>query len=256
MHPQDSGAQTSQQPSPRATRRATPRTDSPSATQPASTRDAEQGELADLREQFPGFRIWREITGERVRFVARRARPGLNPHTIVTADIGELRAALHPSRNAGLVRFSPTTPSKIQIIEPTARAGSGTLRTPAGAMASDERSSAREGLAEPFCPDQSPTGPLPPTEGIARHLRTIAAELTAHGLTTHLTDSRAGLDLTATLSPSGKREAEIIIDEDGYAELRYWNPPDAQPAQVTATAIRALRAVTAAYELPKTEVAD
>jgi hypothetical protein len=113
MHPQDSGAQTSQQSSPQATRRATPRTDSPSATQPASTRDAEQGELADLREQFPGFRIWREITGERVRFVARRARPGLNPPTIVTADIGELRAALHPSRNAGLVRFSPTTPSKI-----------------------------------------------------------------------------------------------------------------------------------------------
>jgi hypothetical protein len=47
--------------------------------------------------------------------------------------------------------------------------------------------------------------------------------LTAHGLTTHLTDSRAGLDLTATLSPSGKREAEIIIDlcrPRGYAEGR------------------------------------
>ena len=94
--------------------------------------------------------------------------------------------------------------------------------------------------------DPSSADALTPAERIARNMRTIAAELTAHGLTTHLTDSRAGLDLTATLSPSGKREAEIIIDEDGYAELRYWNPPDAPPAQVTATAIRALQAVTSA----------
>jgi serine/threonine-protein kinase RsbW len=84
----------------------------------------------------------------------------------------------------------------------------------------------------------------------AERMREMAAELTAHGLTTHLTDSRAGLDLTATLSPSGKREAELIIDEDGYAELRYWNPPGTPPAQVTATAIRALHAVTAAPHGP------
>ena len=50
--------------------------------------------------------------------------------------------------------------------------------------------------------------------------------------------------MTATLSPSGKREAELIIDEDGYAELRYWNPPGTPPDQVTATALRALQAVT------------
>ena len=75
------------------------------------------------------------------------------------------------------------------------------------------------------------------------HMRAMAAELSAHGLTTHLTDARAGLDLTATLSPSGKREAEIIIDEDGYAELRYWNPPGTTPAEATATALRALSAV-------------
>jgi hypothetical protein len=35
----------------------------------------------------------------------------VNPHTIVTADIGELRAALKPSRDAGRVSFSSTTPS-------------------------------------------------------------------------------------------------------------------------------------------------
>jgi anti-sigma regulatory factor (Ser/Thr protein kinase) len=77
----------------------------------------------------------------------------------------------------------------------------------------------------------------------AERMRAMAAELTAHGLTTHLTDSRAGLDLTATLSPSGRREAELIIDEDGYAEIRYWNAPGTPPGQVTATALRALKAI-------------
>jgi hypothetical protein len=88
----------------------------------------------------------------------------------------------------------------------------------------------------------------PSTAAIAQYdaecMRTIEAALAASGLTTHLTDSRAGLDLTATLSPSGKREAEIIIDEDGFAELRYWNPPGTPPAEVTATALRVLKAVT------------
>jgi anti-sigma regulatory factor (Ser/Thr protein kinase) len=96
--------------------------------------------------------------------------------------------------------------------------------------------------------------PSTATSAIAQYdagrMRAMAADLTAHGLTTHLTDSRAGLDLTATLSPSGKREAELILDEDGYVELRYWNPPGTPPAQVTATAIRALHAVTAAPHGP------
>jgi serine/threonine-protein kinase RsbW len=78
----------------------------------------------------------------------------------------------------------------------------------------------------------------------AERMRAMAAQLTAHGLTTHLTDSRAGLDLTATLSPSGRREAELIIDEDGYAEIRYWNAPGTPADQVTATALRALNAIT------------
>jgi O-methyltransferase involved in polyketide biosynthesis len=73
--------------------------------------DAGPGELASLREEFPGFRIWRETTGERVRYVARSQRPGLNPHTVVTDDPAELRAALEPSRDTGLVPFSPATPN-------------------------------------------------------------------------------------------------------------------------------------------------
>lgn len=51
-------------------------------------------DLASLQQQFPGFRIWQEVTGERARLVAVRRQAGTSPHTVVTADAGELRAAL------------------------------------------------------------------------------------------------------------------------------------------------------------------
>jgi hypothetical protein len=50
--------------------------------------------LDEVREQFPQFRIWRETIPGRVRYVARSLSPGLNPHTVVTGDPAELRAAL------------------------------------------------------------------------------------------------------------------------------------------------------------------
>jgi hypothetical protein len=56
--------------------------------------------LPGLQEEFPAFRIWREHTCDRIRYIARSLQPGLNPHTVVTDDPGELRAALEPSRLA------------------------------------------------------------------------------------------------------------------------------------------------------------
>jgi hypothetical protein len=50
--------------------------------------------LARLREEFTGFRIWQETSGDRVRYVAQRAHPGVRPHTVVSADPDELRAVL------------------------------------------------------------------------------------------------------------------------------------------------------------------
>jgi hypothetical protein len=55
-------------------------------------------ELAELRDQFPGFRIWREARGEHSRLVAVRRQQGASPHTVVTADPAELRAALSRAR--------------------------------------------------------------------------------------------------------------------------------------------------------------
>jgi anti-sigma regulatory factor (Ser/Thr protein kinase) len=92
--------------------------------------------------------------------------------------------------------------------------------------------------------EASPPAPAGAAHYDTQDMHAIRAGLAACGLTTHLTDARAGLDLTATLRPTGKNDAEFWIDEDGYAELRYWNPPGTPPAQVTATAIRALQAVT------------
>jgi hypothetical protein len=85
---------------------------------------------------------------------------------------------------------------------------------------------------------------------VVRRMRAIEAEFAANGLTTHLTDARAGLDLSAVLSPSGTREAEIWVDENGRVEVRYWSPPGASAAQITATALRALRAITNAVPDP------
>jgi hypothetical protein len=51
-------------------------------------------DLAALQRDFPGFRIWQEATGERTRLVAVRRHQGLSPHTVVTAEANELRAAL------------------------------------------------------------------------------------------------------------------------------------------------------------------
>jgi hypothetical protein len=58
------------------------------------------GELDSLQREFPGFRIWREAAGKHARLVAVRRNLGTKPHTVVTADAEELRAALNGSLQA------------------------------------------------------------------------------------------------------------------------------------------------------------
>lgn len=50
--------------------------------------------LPVLQQQFPAFRIWREHMYGRPRYVARSQHLSLNPHTVITDDPDELRAAL------------------------------------------------------------------------------------------------------------------------------------------------------------------
>ena len=42
--------------------------------------------LKVIRRDFPHFRIWRELTGDRTRYIARRQQAVRGPHTVVTAD--------------------------------------------------------------------------------------------------------------------------------------------------------------------------
>lgn len=63
-------------------------------TGPAGNISGTRDQLPRLRNDYPAFHIWQETTGERVRYIARSVHPGTSPHTLVTADLGELRAVL------------------------------------------------------------------------------------------------------------------------------------------------------------------
>jgi len=65
-----------------------------------------RNELAVLRADYPGYKIWREVTPGRERYIARSRHFGLNPHTVVTADLSELRDALEPAGNPDLPAFT------------------------------------------------------------------------------------------------------------------------------------------------------
>jgi hypothetical protein len=47
-----------------------------------------------VQEEFPAYRIWREVIRGRSCYVACSRRIGVRPHTLVTPDLDELRAGL------------------------------------------------------------------------------------------------------------------------------------------------------------------
>jgi hypothetical protein len=68
---------------------------------PEDSPRAYEHDLADLQDDFPDYRIFTEVTGERVRLVAVRRHHGTSPHTVVAADAAELRAVLTGSVPTG-----------------------------------------------------------------------------------------------------------------------------------------------------------
>ena len=74
-------------------------------------------ELTALRDEFPGFRIWREIIGDRTRYIARSAHPGTSPHTVVTAELDELRTTLGEDggQQAVAVPFDTSAPNIARV---------------------------------------------------------------------------------------------------------------------------------------------
>jgi len=86
--------------------------------------------------------------------------------------------------------------------------------------------------------------PAPDPDSAAR-MDAVAAALTAAGLTAQVHVTRGVLDVTATWQPGEGKAAEVIVDDDGYVEVRYWNHPWATPEQTAAVIVRALAAITA-----------
>ena len=52
------------------------------------------GVLAALQADFPQFQIWPEVTLDRLRYISVSTRLDLNPHTVITGDLAELRVIL------------------------------------------------------------------------------------------------------------------------------------------------------------------
>ena len=69
---------------------------------------------------------------------------------------------------------------------------------------------------------------------ILRALTTVAA----------LNVTRETPDITARLPQPGGRDITIIIDDDGYIELRFWASPGATPSQTATTLTRAISVIT------------
>jgi hypothetical protein len=77
-------------------------------------------------------------------------------------------------------------------------------------------------------------------------MHATAAALATAGLDAKVHTTRGVLDITASLHQPGGRPVEVIVDEDGYAQISYWNAPGATPAQVAEGITAALAAITTA----------
>lgn len=72
----------------------------------------------------------------------------------------------------------------------------------------------------------------------------LVEALTAGGLHATLHATHGAFDITATLHQPGHRDIDVVIDEDGYVELRYWTDPAASSEQVVTLIFRALAAIS------------
>jgi len=80
-------------------------------------------------------------------------------------------------------------------------------------------------------------------EEALRRMIVLTGLLTASGLAACLNHTGGIPDITARLPGSGGKDIQVIIDDDGYIEIRYWASPQDTPEQITTTLIRMLRGI-------------
>jgi hypothetical protein len=98
------------------------------------------------------------------------------------------------------------------------------------------------GPAQPAVPPANPDQEDP--DEVMQRMLILTGLLTAAGLTAALNVTRETPDITARLPQPGGRDITIIIDDDGYIELRFWASPGTTPSQTTTTLTRAISAIT------------
>ena len=81
-------------------------------------------------------------------------------------------------------------------------------------------------------------------EKTAQRMHAIAAGLTAAGLDAQVHETRGVLDVTASWHRPGSKAIDLIVDEDHYIQLCWWNPDDDTPGQIVATIRRAIAAIS------------
>ncbi len=74
-------------------------TPAPASGSAGSGTPSVRDQLPGLRAEFPCFRIWHEDACDCALYMSRSLHLEINPHTVMTGDIGELRAALEPARH-------------------------------------------------------------------------------------------------------------------------------------------------------------
>jgi len=72
----------------------------------------------------------------------------------------------------------------------------------------------------------------------------LAAKLVAQGLHSTVQVVRRECYIAATLHRPGHKNIDLVIDADGYTELRYWADLAASPEQTVSVILRALAAIT------------
>ena len=140
----------------------------------------------------------------------------------------------------GLVRQPADLYAALAATRPSAyRCGSGPM---AGARSAPPvTATPRPAASGPAQPAGTPADP----DVALQRMLVITGLLTAAGLTATLNVTRETPDITARLPQAGGRDITIIIDDDGYIELRYWTSPGATPSQVTTSVTRAISVITA-----------
>jgi hypothetical protein len=77
-------------------------------------------------------------------------------------------------------------------------------------------------------------------------MRATAEALAGAGLAARVNQTQGVFDITASVSQPGGKAIDVVMDEDGYVQVSYWNVPGATPAQVVAVIAAVVAAITAA----------